>query len=67
MFDLCAFIHHRDCIRFAFMEVLQEELDEITQSWNTHLLQRRRGGISGIPDELYNIPDLYGRLLHFLD
>ena len=49
-----------DCIRFAFMEVLQVELDEIKESWNTHLMQSRHGGIYGIPDELYNIPDLHG-------
>ena len=36
------------------------ELDEIKESWNTHLMQSRRGGIYGIPDELYNIPDLHG-------
>ena len=49
-----------DCIRFAFMGILQAELDDIAQMWNTHLIRCRRGGISGIPEELYNIPSLQG-------
>ena len=30
--------------------------------WNSHVISRRRGGISGIPEELYNIPALYGMI-----
>ena len=44
------------------MDVLQKELDNTVQLWNSHVIHRRRGGISGIPEELYNIPALYGMI-----
>ena len=47
------------------MEVLQVELNEVKENWNTHLMQNRRGGVSGIPDELYNIPDIHGFDIHY--
>lgn len=46
------------------MEVLQVELNEVKENWNTHLMQNRRGGVSGIPDELYNIPEIHGIDIH---
>ena len=30
--------------------------------WKSHVIRHRRGGISGIPEELYNIPALYGMI-----
>ena len=44
------------------MDVIQKELDNTAQLWNSHVIRRRRGGISGIPEELYNIPALYGMI-----
>ena len=44
------------------MDVLQKELDNTAQLWNSHIIRQRRGGISGIPEELYNIPALYGMI-----
>ena len=35
------------------------------ENWNTHLMQNRRGGVSGIPGELYNIPDIHGIGIHY--
>ena len=43
-------------------DVLQKELDNTAQLWNSHIIRQRRGGISGIPEELYNIPALYGMI-----
>ena len=52
----------RDCIRFAFMDILQGELDEIRCLWNTHPMVKARTGhpICGIPDELFYIPEIHG-------
>ena len=47
---------------FCFMDVLQKEFDNTAQLWNSYVIRRRRGGISGIPEKLYNIPALYGMI-----
>ena len=56
------FLPYRDCIRLAFMDVLQKELDVTAQSWNNHVIRLSQGGISGTPEELYSIPALHGIL-----
>ena len=51
----------RDCILFAFMNVLQEELNDICDMWNVHRIRADRAGrVSGIPDELIYLPELRG-------
>ena len=30
----------RDCMTFAFMDLIQSELDNVVQMWNTHLIRR---------------------------
>ena len=53
--------HCRDCIRFAFMGLLQKGLDDVADMWNTHLIRStRNGAIGGIPDELYFHPAIHG-------
>ena len=44
------------------MDVLQQELDEVRDMWNTHLIVHRRNEnqVYGIPDELYHIPEVQG-------
>lgn len=44
------------------MDVLQHELDEVRDMWNTHLIVHRRNEnqVYGIPDELYHIPEIQG-------
>lgn len=58
---LCAILCS-DCLRFSFMNMLQSELDEVKQMWNTHLIryERSQAQVNGIPDELYYIPQLRG-------
>ena len=53
---------HRDCLRFSFIGILQNELDELRSMWNSHLIRhaRSRVHISGIPEELYHLPELQG-------
>ena len=44
------------------MDVLQKELDEIRIMWNTHQMRYTRSPrqVTGVPDELYYIPELSG-------
>ena len=51
-------VYSTDIILSACMQ----ELDNTAQLWNSHVIRRRRVGISGIPEELYNIPALYGMI-----
>ena len=52
----------RDCLRFAFMEVLQNELDKIHHLWNTYKIAKARTGnrVCGIPDKLFYNPEVQG-------
>ena len=52
----------RDCLRFAFMEVLQNELDKIRHLWKTHKIAKARTGnrVCGIPDKLFYNPEVQG-------
>ena len=49
-------------VLLSWMYILQKELDNTAQLWNRYVIRQRRGGISGIPEELYNIPALYGMI-----
>ena len=51
-------------MRFAFMNLLQDELSEISEMWNTHSirLDRARRHVGGIPDELFFIPEIRGNI-----
>ncbi len=59
----CMYIYTSDCLRFAFMDLLETELNQIAMEWNTHRMRPTRLSHSppGIPDELYFIPELAGR------
>jgi len=54
--------YHRDCLRFCFMDLLQEELDETQKMWNTHLIRHARSPdqVNGITNELFYIPHVGG-------
>lgn len=49
------------------MDILQKELDEIRNMWNTHSIVKSRSGcqVYGVPDELFYIPDMHGKLVLF--
>ena len=51
-----------DCIRFCFMSVLREELNQVAQSWNQHIISSSKfdnNGPRGRPDNMYFLPHLY--------
>ena len=51
----------QECLRFCFMRLLRDELDESKNCWNCHLIATRRGSTlpRGRPNSLYCLPELY--------
>ena len=47
------------------MNILQKELDEIRVMWNTHVIRHAPRQVSGVPDELYYIPELQGMFINY--
>ncbi len=46
------------------MNLLQEELDQVKDIWNSHLIRKQsRVVISGIPDDLHCFPELRGKIV----
>ncbi|XP_070548835.1 uncharacterized protein [Ptychodera flava] len=47
-------------VHFCYLDLLQNELDEVVQRWNHHRIRRQNRGdcVSGIPDILYSCPEL---------
>jgi len=45
-------------IRYCFVELLQKDLNEIVEYWNTHYIRKsRHDTVPGRPDVLYYLPD----------
>ena len=44
------------------MGVLQDEISEVMEMWNTHIIRqdRSRLNVGGVPDELFFIPEIRG-------
>ncbi|KAI9525212.1 hypothetical protein NQZ68_009892 [Dissostichus eleginoides] len=53
---------HTCLVRFVFMGVLQRDLDECREKWNTHIIRpvNQSRCPSGKPDVMYNLPHRYG-------
>ena len=52
---------------FVFVHLLQHDLDEFVQDWNSHIIRRsNHNTVSGRPDDLYYLPHLYGELYETL-
>ena len=49
------------CIWFVFSRFLQDQLDSILKQWNSHHIRRSQNHtISGVPDEMYYLPENFG-------
>ena len=49
------------CLWFCFAQLLQDDLDKIKLHWYTHLIRGSSHDIiSGRPNELFFLPELYG-------
>lgn len=49
---------HTSLVRYCFLGVLQKELDEYKQLWNTHTIRpvRQSQCPSGKPEAMYHVP-----------
>ena len=52
---------HVECIRYCFMDVLQDELNQVAIQWNQHRIQVKKNSDNrgGRPDVMFFIPDAY--------
>ena len=52
-----------ECLKFAFMPVIQDELDRVTMHWNLHKIRPSSNdeSPSSRPDVLYFLPELNGK------
>ena len=52
--------HHLDCIRYCFLGLIQQELDEVKSLWNHHRIRKVKNSNSppGRPEVLYFAPHL---------
>ena len=54
---------HMECAWFVYSDFLQMELDKLKREWNMHTIRKSKGTqISGVPDELYFVPEGNGYL-----
>ncbi len=52
---------HMECLWFCFSDLLQKELNDIKEHWNSHYIRRsRHDTIDGKPDVLYHLPESVG-------
>jgi len=50
-----------ECVWFVFSDFLQLELDKVKDEWNMYFIrQSRHNTVSGVPDELYYLPQTRG-------
>ena len=50
-----------ECVWFPYSGLLQSELDKMVEEWNTHTIRKsRHTKVWGIPDEMFDLPELYG-------
>ena len=54
--------YHVEMLRFCFMSIIQNELDEMKKIWNTHYIKKMRNSESppGQPYVLYPLPERLG-------
>lgn len=51
----------RECLWFCFGPLLQQDLDQLKEHWNTHYIRKsRHDTIPGRPDSLYYLPESHG-------
>ena len=52
---------HMECVWSVFSDFVQLELDKVKDEWNMHFIrQSRHITVSGVPDELYVLPQTRG-------
>lgn len=53
---------YRWTLAFTMIGLLRQELQEFVNSWNSHIIRQSRCDvIGGIPEDLYEMPQNYGK------
>ena len=56
---------HMECLWFCFSSMIQDELNEVRESWNSHYIRASRYHTAhGIPDVLYFLPETSSSIDH---
>ena len=56
---------HFECLWFCFSKLIQNELDQVREHWNSHYIRVSRYHTpSGIPDQLYFMPESVNAVDH---
>lgn len=52
----------RDSVKYAFGPLIQKQLNEFIQEWNSHNIRKSKmaEAPAGVPNVLYNFPELKG-------
>jgi hypothetical protein len=54
-----------ECLWFCFNKVIQNELNQVKENWNSHYIREsRHQTAAGIPDKLYFLPETVGAVDH---
>ena len=54
---------HKECAWYVYSIFLQQELDTVKVEWNNHYIRKsKKSQISGVPDELFPTPQLFGQV-----
>lgn len=55
------------CLGFVYGDLIEKSLDEFKNRWNSHTIRHNRlaGCPSGVPEDLYNLPEINGNMNHY--
>lgn len=57
--------HHMRCIAVVFLPLIESNLASFVHYWNTHKIRESNSDtIGGIPEDLYELPSVYGEQSH---
>lgn len=52
---------HMECLWFCFAKVLQEDLNQVRDHWNSHKITKSGySTVNGVPDVMYYLPEYHG-------
>lgn len=52
---------HKQCLWFCFSKVMQNDLDQLKEHWNSHKITRSPySAVHGVPDIMYFLPEYHG-------
>ena len=65
---LLIFFNNRLCLHTVFFGLIERELAQFMEHWNSHTIRASRNGecLGGRPDDLYDMPSHYGMKLQLL-